>query len=47
MLVKLTSPEIGVARADALQRKAQARLSQELAERAAMLKENVTAIVAV
>lgn len=38
----LTSPEIGSARADVLQRQAEAELSQRLLERADTLRENVT-----
>lgn len=45
VLAWLNSPEVGSARADVLQRKVEAELSQSLAERAARLKDNVTTLI--
>jgi len=46
VLAWLNSPEIGAARADVLQRKAQAELARQLSARAAMLEQNVNALAA-
>lgn len=46
VLAWLTSPEIGAARADVLQRKAQADLARQLSARVQMLEQNVNALTA-
>jgi cobalt-zinc-cadmium efflux system membrane fusion protein len=46
VLAWLNSPEIGAARADVLQRKAQAELARQLSARVAMLEQNVNALTA-